>query len=88
MEFTKKNMRFYIFMRCRLRESAKLIHETVGGDCACSYQTVCRLVKEFNEGKESISGSPRTGRPKSCVNEQTIASIKKDIDEDPHISLR
>ncbi|GFS25357.1 hypothetical protein ElyMa_003439600 [Elysia marginata] len=37
MEFTKENMRFYIFMRCKLGESAKLIHETlqtVCGDCA------------------------------------------------------
>ncbi|GFR72267.1 transposase [Elysia marginata] len=25
---------------------------------------------------------------KSCVNEQIIASIKRDIDEDPHISVR
>ncbi|GFS10290.1 transposase [Elysia marginata] len=53
MEFTKENMWFYIFMRCKLGESAKLIHETlqtVCGDCACSYQTVCRWVKEFNEG--------------------------------------
>ena len=32
--------------------------------------------------------APNPGRPKSCVNEQTIASIKKDIDEDPHISVR
>ncbi|GFR79423.1 transposase [Elysia marginata] len=91
MEFTKENMRFYIFMRCKLGESAKLIHETlqtVCGDCACSYQTVCRWVKEFNEGKESLSDCPRPGRPKSCVNEQTIASIKKDTDKDPHISVR
>ncbi|GFR67539.1 transposase [Elysia marginata] len=43
---------------------------------------------EFNEGKESLSDCPRPGRPKSCVNEQTIASIKKGIDEDPHISVR
>ncbi|GFR71484.1 transposase [Elysia marginata] len=46
MEFTKEKMRFYIFMRCKLGESAKLIHETlqtVFGDCACSYQNVCRL---------------------------------------------
>ncbi|GFR94474.1 transposase [Elysia marginata] len=90
MEFTKENMRFCIFMRCKLGESAKLIHETlqtVCGDCACSYQTVCHWVKEFNEGKES-DHCPRPGRPKSCVNEQTIASTKKDIDEDPHISVR
>ncbi|GFR99344.1 transposase [Elysia marginata] len=91
MEVTKENMRFYIFFRCKLSESAKLIHETlqtVCGDCACSYQTVFRWVKEFNESKESLSDCPRPGRPKSRVNEQTIASTKKDIDEDPHISVR
>ncbi|GFR93669.1 transposase [Elysia marginata] len=33
MEFATENMRFYIFMRCKLGESAKLIHETL--------QTVC-----------------------------------------------
>ncbi|GFS01938.1 transposase [Elysia marginata] len=91
MEFTKENMRFYIFMRCKLLESAKLIHETLQtfcGDCACSYQTVCSWVKEFKEGKESLPDCPRPGRPKSCVNEQNIASIKKDIDKDPHTSVR
>ncbi|GFR60770.1 transposase [Elysia marginata] len=90
-EFTKENMRFYIFMRCKLDESTKLIDQTlqtVCGDCACSYQTVRLWVKEFNKGKESLSDCPRRGRPKLCVNEHTIASIKKDIDEDPHISVR
>ncbi|GFS21443.1 transposase [Elysia marginata] len=91
MEFTKEKMRFYIFMRCKLGEPAKLIHETlqaVFGDCACSYQTVCRWVKEFNEDKDSLSDCPRPKSPKPNVNEQTIASIKKEIDEDPHISER
>ncbi|GFS27827.1 histone-lysine N-methyltransferase SETMAR [Elysia marginata] len=91
MEFTKENMRFDIFMRCKLDESTKLIYEAsqaVCGDCAFSYQTVYHWVKEFNEGKESISVCPRPGRPKPCVNEQTIASIKKDIDDDLHISVR
>ncbi|GFS22419.1 transposase [Elysia marginata] len=84
-------MRFYISMRCKLGESEKLIHETlqtVCGDCACSYQTGCRWVKEFNEGKESLSDCPCPGQPKSCVNEQTIASIKEDIEEDLHIFVR
>ncbi|GFS16469.1 transposase [Elysia marginata] len=91
MEFTKENMRFYIFMRCKLGKSAKLIHGTLQAVCAdwaCSYQTVYRWVKEYNEGKESLSDCSRPGRPKSFVNEQTIASIKKDIDEDLHISVR
>ncbi|GFR89602.1 transposase [Elysia marginata] len=84
-------MQFYISMRCKLGESAKLIHETLQtfcGDCAFSYQTVCRWVKELNEGKESLSDCPCPGRPKSCVNKQTNASTKKDIDGDPPISVR
>ncbi|GFS12645.1 histone-lysine N-methyltransferase SETMAR [Elysia marginata] len=84
-------MRFYIFMRCKLGESAKLIHETlqtVYGNRVCSYKTFCRSVNEFKEGKESLSDCPRPKRPKSIVNEQTFASIKKDIVEDPHISVR
>ncbi|GFR59576.1 transposase [Elysia marginata] len=93
MEFTKENMRFYILMRSKLSEYAKLIHETlqtVCGDCACSYQTVCRWVNEFNEGKESLFDFPRPGKPKPCMNEQihSCSSIKKDIDEHPHTSVR
>ncbi|GFS06302.1 transposase [Elysia marginata] len=91
MEFTEENTQFYILMRCKLSESAKLIHETLQTacrDCACSYQTVCLWVKEFNEDKESLSDCPRPGRLKSSVNEQIIASTKKNIDEDPHISVR
>ncbi|GFR75731.1 transposase [Elysia marginata] len=34
MEFTKENIRFFILIRCKLSESAKLIHETL--------HTVCR----------------------------------------------
>ncbi|GFR78589.1 transposase [Elysia marginata] len=58
MEFTKENMRFYIFMRCKLGESAKLIHETfqtVCGECACSYQTVCSWKSAINEQRSKIS---------------------------------
>ena len=53
MEFTKENMRFYIFMRSKLSESPTQIHESlqaVCGDHRYSYQTVCRWVKEFDEG--------------------------------------
>ncbi|GFS18025.1 transposase [Elysia marginata] len=46
------------------------------------------LSHQKSEGKESLSDRPRPGLPKSCVNEQTIGCIKKDIYEDPHISVR
>ncbi|GFR90256.1 hypothetical protein ElyMa_004299600 [Elysia marginata] len=77
--------------------------------CRLSVGTVPVLIKLFAVGKrnsmkvkESLSDCPRPGQPKSCVNEQTITSIKRDIkscvneqtitstkrdiDEDPHIS--
>ena len=91
MEFTKENMRFYIFMRSKLSESPTQIHESlqaVCGDRACSYQTVCRWGKEFGEGKQTVFDEPRSGRRNSVVNERNIADIRNQIEEDPHISVR
>ncbi|GFR64652.1 transposase [Elysia marginata] len=64
----------------------KLCRLSVG--TACSYQAVCCWLKEFNKGKESLSDCPRPGRPKSCANEQTIASMRKYIDAESYISVR
>ncbi|GFS24224.1 dihydroorotate dehydrogenase (quinone), mitochondrial [Elysia marginata] len=52
-----------------------------------SLETI-RDMYALTKGKESLSDCPCPGRPKSCVNDQTIASMKKDIDEDPHISVQ
>ncbi|GFR75889.1 transposase [Elysia marginata] len=46
MEFTKENMQFYIFMRCKLGESAKLILEIL----QTAVGTVPVLIKLFAVG--------------------------------------
>ena len=53
-----------------------------------SYQKVCRWVKEFGEGKQTVFDEPRSGRRNSVVNERNIADIRNQIEEDPHISVR
>ncbi|GFR75055.1 transposase [Elysia marginata] len=66
MEISEENMRFYIVMRFKLGESAKLNHEnlqTVCGDCAYYYQTVCRwnvlseVKSAINEQRPKVSTS-------------------------------
>ena len=38
--------------------------------------TVCRWVRCFNDGRESIENDPRVGRPVSVLTEKNIATVK------------
>ena len=78
-------------MRFKLGDAPKEIHEnltTVCGDQSCSYKTVCRWVRDFSDGKESVLHEPYFGRPKAAVNELAIDQIRDQISEDPHVTIR
>ncbi|GFR96051.1 N-acyl-phosphatidylethanolamine-hydrolyzing phospholipase D [Elysia marginata] len=70
-------------------EQAVNIHDDLKSQASIGihWGTFTLAYEEFNEGKKSLSDCPRLRRPTSNVNKQTIASIKKDIEEDPHISV-
>ena len=44
--------------------------------------TVCKWVRRFNDGRESIENDPRVGRPVSVLTEKNIATVKTLIEED------
>ena len=52
------------------------------GNCALKYATVCKWVRRFNDGRESIENDPRVGRPISVLTEKDIATVKTLIEED------
>ena len=43
---------------------------------------VCKRVRRFNDGRESIENDPRVGRPVSVLTEKNIATVKTLIEED------
>ena len=52
------------------------------GNGAFKYATVCKWVRRFNDGRESIENDPRVGRPVSVLTEQNVAIVKTLIKED------
>ena len=77
--------RVYCKIRAQLGFLPTEIHADlpkVYGSGALKYATVCKWVRHFNEGQESIEYDPRVGRPVSVLTEKNIATVKKLIEED------
>ena len=85
MDFNKESARFYIFTRSKLGESATQIHNDlrqVYGDVACSYDTVARWIRAFNDGRDDFKDKERSGRPSTSVNEGSAARAAVLLKED------
>ena len=91
MDVTRENQRFYVFTRLQLGDELKKIHSDlfiVYADLAVPYNTCSRWVREFKDGRKEFSDKPRPGAPKSKVNEELIANVKNQVDNDPNVSVR
>ena len=56
--------------------------QKVYGNGALKYAPVCKWVRRFNDGRESIENDPRVGRPVSVLTENNVATVKTSIEED------
>ena len=54
----------------------------VYGNSALKYATVCKWVRRFNDGRESIENDPRVGTLVSVLMEKNVATVKTLIEED------
>ena len=86
MDAKISEQRVYCKIRAQLgfpRETA--IHadlQKVYGNGALKYTTVCKWVRRFNDGWESIENDSRVGRPVSVLTEKNVATVKTLIEED------
>ena len=62
--------------------------QKVYGNDALKYATVCKWVRCFNGGQESIENDPRVGRPVSVLMEKNVASVKMLIKEDARYTVQ
>jgi [histone H3]-lysine36 N-dimethyltransferase SETMAR len=56
-------------------------------DSAPHRTTVCRWANEFKRGRQSIEDDPRTGRPATAQNEETIDKVQNIVMEDRRIAI-
>ena len=62
--------------------------QKVYGNGALKYATVCKWVRRFNDGQESIENDPQVGRPVSILTEKNVASVKTLIEEDANYTVQ
>ena len=77
--------RAYCKIRAQLGFPPTEIHadlQKVYGNGALKYATVCKWVRCFNDGRESIETDPWVGRPVSVLTEKNVATVKTLIEED------
>ena len=55
---------------------------------ALKYATVCKWVRRFNDGRESIENEPWVGWPVSVLTEKNIATVKTLIEEDARYTVQ
>ena len=75
----------YCKIRAQLGFPPTEIHadlQNVYGNGALKCATVCKWVRHFNDGWESIENDPRMGRPVSVLTEKNVATVKTLIEED------
>ena len=58
------------------------------GNGALKYATVCKWVRRFNDGRESIEKNPRVGRPVSVSTEKNVATVKTLTEEDTRYTVQ
>ena len=79
--------RVYCEFRAQLGFPPTEIHadlQKVYGKGALKYATVCKWVRRFIDGRESVENDPRVGRPVSVLKrfEKNVATVKTLIEED------
>ena len=92
MEFTKENIRFYIWARLKLGDTPTAIHNQLqmlcGSECP-SFSTVTRWFKDFQTGeREGINDRDRPGRPRCTKSEENIIRIRDMINKDKRLTVR
>ena len=83
--------RAYCKIRIQLGFPPTEIHadlQKVYRNSALKYATVCKWVRRFNDGRESIENDRRVGRPVSVLTEKNIATVKTLIVEDPRYTVQ
>ena len=83
--------RLYCKIRAQLGFPPTEIHadlQEVYGNGALKYATVCKWVRRFNDGRESIESDPWVGRPVSILTEKNIATVKTLIEEDARFTMQ
>ena len=77
---------------CKVRAQLGFLPTEIHADLQKVYGNgalkVCKWVRRFNDGWESIENDPRVGWPFSVLTEKNVATVKKLIEEDTRYTMQ
>ena len=77
---------------CKVRAQLGFLPTEIHADLQKVYGNgalkVCKWVRRFNDGRESIENDPRVGWPFSVLTEKNVATVKKLIEEDARYTMQ
>jgi transposase len=62
--------------------------QTIYGDQALSRSSVFEWFKRFKDGREDVQDNPRSGRPSTSRNADTIGNVREMVTRDRRLTLR
>jgi histone-lysine N-methyltransferase SETMAR len=68
-------------------EICRLLKEALGDNCPCD-KTIHNWCEKFRNGCSSIDDSERSGAPHSSISDDSIAIVRRTIEDDPHLPIR
>jgi hypothetical protein len=81
------NINVYVKL-CKMPIDTHEMVQTVYGDEALSRSSVFERFKCFKDGREDLQDDPRSGRPSTSRNADTIANVREMGKRDPRLTLR
>lgn len=91
MEDAKKSQRAIIYFLWK--EGVKTCEivprlRAVFGENAETKSTVYRWVERFKSGRTTIEDDPRSGRPNTAINKESVKAVEKIVEQNERVSIR
>jgi len=88
LEFEQRtNIKFLVKLGKSGNESGEMLVQVYGVN-AMKKTAVCKWVKRFAEGRESVTDEERSGRPATSRTEDNIAKIRQMLSENRRLTVR
>ena len=80
-------IKFYVKLGKSLME-IKVDLEKVYGDYALKKSGICKWIRRFREGHDTINDNPKSGRPSTSVTDKIIADVQQHVKQDCQVTVR
>ena len=80
-------IKFYVKLGKSVSE-IKTDLEKVYRDSALKKSGICKWIRRFREGRDTVNDDPKSGRPSTSVTDKIIADVQQHVKQDRRVTVR